>query len=937
MDCGNALNIEPGLLGRGDECAVLDEMLSSVRGGQSRTLVLTGEPGIGKTALLDYAANSAQGMRLLRATGVESDMELAFAFLHQLCAPLLDGPNRLPPPQRDALAIAFGETEGPPPDRFMVGLALLGLLTEATEHRPVLCLVDDAQWLDEVSAKTLGFVARRLLAEPIGFLFATREPSSELDDLPGLRVSGLAETHARALLHSAVTFGIDDRVRDRIVAETRGNPLALLELPRGLTITQLAGGFGLVDEESLPARLRESFQRRIVALPEHARLFLLIAAAEPVGDPLVIWRAADALDVDAGEVDARTDGLLTIDGSARFRHPLVRSAVYRSAPPDLRRRVHLALAEATDHHADPDRRAWHLAAAAAKPDEDVAAELERSAGRAQARGGFAASAAFLGRAVALTQDPERRAERALRAAEANLHAGAFDTALGLLATVDGAPLVESQRGRADMLRGHIGWASGLGSQAPPLLLSAGRRLEPFDAELARQTYMTAWFAAGQAGRPAENVMHDICEAIRALPHDDPPQPHHQLLEGIALLMLEGFDAATPILQRATEAIPSVRDEDLLRWGMAATVGSAIVWDIESLMATTSRLVRLVRETGALAELPLNLYSLGVATAWMGDLRGAAALAAESENVSAATGSHFPPFLQLRLLSLQGTEQHCALLIAQVIRQSEGGAQGDITTPAHWAGAVLYNGLARYDEALSAARKATANPLNPTLPTWALPELVEAAVRSGNQCEAQEALDRLIETTQPSGLDSALGIEARSRAMLSDHTEAEDAYREAIERLGRTRLRPEAGRAHLLYGEWLRREGRRLEARAELRSAHEMFSEIGMEAFTERARRELMATGEKVRKRNPENRGELTPQEQQIARLARDGLSNAEIGAHLFISVRTVEWHMRKVFQKLGITSRRELRGTLQDTLLVLMLVAQVAVSLFATTIPAIEF
>jgi len=934
MDCGSPLKLETGLLGRGDECAVLDELISGVRGGHSRRLVLKGEAGIGKTALLDYAVESAREMRLLRATGVESDMELAFAFLHQLCAPLLDGPNRLPQPQRNALAIAFGESEGPRPDRFMVGLALLGLLAEATEHRPVLCVVDDAQWLDEVSAKTLAFVARRLLAEPVGFLFATREASSELDDLPDLQVSGLAAADARALLRSAVTIGIDDRVRDRIVAETRGNPLALLELPRGLTITELAGGFGLVDEDSLPARLRESFQRRIDALPEGARLFLLIAAAEPVGDPLVIWRAADALEIDAREVDSNMDSLLTFDGSARFRHPLVRSTVYRSAPPDLRRRVHLALATATDYQVDPDRRAWHLAAAALKPDESVAAELERSAGRAQARGGFAASAAFLGRSVALTEDPTRRAERALNAAEANLHAGAFDTALRLLATLDGAPLDESQRGRADMLCGHIGWASGLGSQAPPLLLSAGRRLEPFDAELARQTYMTAWFAAMQAGPPAENVMHEICGAIRALPRtDDPPQPHQMLLDGLALLMTEGFEVGTPTLLKATGALPSVRDEDLLRWGMAATIASAVVWDVEGLMATTSRLVRLVREAGALAELPLNLYSLGVATAWMGDLRGAAALAAESESVSAATGSHFPPFLQLRLLSLQGTEQDCAPLIAQVIRQSEAGAQGDITTPAHWAGAVLYNGLARYDEAFSAARRAIVNPLNPALPTWALPELVEAAVRSGNQDEAQKALDRLIETTQPSALDSALGIEARTRAMLSDHTEAESAYREAIERLGRTRLRPEAGRAHLLYGEWLRREGRRIEARAELRSAHETFSEIGMEAFTERTRRELMATGEKVRKRSPENRGELTPQEQQIARLARDGFSNAEIGAHLFISVRTVEWHMRKVFQKLGITSRRELRGILQDTLPALILVAQVAASLLAATIP----
>jgi DNA-binding CsgD family transcriptional regulator len=922
---GDPLKADVGLRGRAKECALLDEMLATIRHGESRALVLKGEAGIGKTALLDYAVDSAPNMRLLRATGVESDMELAFAFLHQLCSPLLEHQNRLPSPQRNALATAFGLSEGPPPDRFMVGLAFLSLLSEATDQRPILCVVDDAQWLDQVSAKTLAFVARRLLAEPVGLLFATRDVSPELDDLPEIEIRGLDEGDARALLSSAVTFGIDDRVRDRIVAETRGNPLALLELPRGLTVTQLAGGFGVLDSDTMPTRLRESFQRRIDELPDAARLFLLIAAAEPVGDQLVVWRAADRLGIDSAEVDSNTEGLLTIDESVRFRHPLVRSAVYRSAPSDVRRSVHLALAEATDQRADPDRRAWHLAAAAPRPNEQVALELELSAGRAQARGGVAAAAAFLGRAVALTEDPARRTERALNAAAASLHAGAFDTALALLTTLEGAQLDESQRGRADMLRGHIGWASGLGSQAPPLLLSAGRRLEPFDTELARQTYMTAWFAAMQAGLPAQDVMRQICEAIRALPRtDDPPHPHQTLLEGLAQLTTEGFSTGAPTLRTATQALPNVRDEDLLRWGMAATIATAVLWDVDALLATTSRLVRLVREAGALGELPLNLYSLGVATAWIGDLRGTAALAAESDSVSTATRSHFPPFLQLRLLSLQGRETECSTLIAQVIRQSEGDAQGDITTPAHWAGAVMYNGLARYDDAVSAARQATSNTLNPALPTWVLPELVEAAARSGHADLAHDALRRLIETTQPCGTDFALGIEARSRAILSDEAHAEHAYREAIGRLSGTRLRPEVGRAHLLFGEWLRREGRRLEARAELRSAHETFCEIGMEAFADRSRRELIATGEKVRKRRPETRGELTPQEQQIAMLARDGFSNGEIGAHLFISVRTVEWHMGKVFLKLGISSRRELRVALSRVLLPLVLFAHAA-------------
>ena len=365
----------PSLRGRGVECALLDDVIGAIRAGESRILVLRGEAGVGKTALLDYAAESAADMRLLRAAGVESEMELAFASLHQLCAPLLESVERLPPPQRNALEIAFGLSEGTAPDRFLVGLALLTLLSEAAEERPLLCVVDDAEWLDEVSARTLAFVARRLLAEPVGFLLAARVAAPDLRGLPELEVHGLRNGDARALLRSAVPFRLDDRVRDRIVAETRGNPLALLELPRGLTVTQLAGGFGLLDapRQALSARLEESFQRRLEAIPDHARLLMLVAAAEPVGDPLLVWRAAGRLGIESAAADVDMDGLLTIGESVRFCHPLVRSAVYRSAPVEQRRAVHMALAEATDREVDPDRRAWHLAAATPSPDEDVAA------------------------------------------------------------------------------------------------------------------------------------------------------------------------------------------------------------------------------------------------------------------------------------------------------------------------------------------------------------------------------------------------------------------------------------------------------------------------------------------------------------------------------------------------------------------------------------
>jgi AAA ATPase-like protein len=464
-------------------------------GGESRTLVMEGEPGVGKTALLEYAVGMAPDFRLSRAVGVESEMELPFAALHQLCAPMLEGLERLPEPQREALAIAFGLRAGSAPDRFLVGLAVLGLLCEAAAERPLLCVLDDAQWVDRVSGQTLAFVARRVSAESVGILFATRYPGEELARLPTLRVAGLDSDAARELLLSVVRSPLDERVRERMIAETRGNPLALLELPRGFTATELAGGFGLLEAQALTGRIEESFARRLNTLPEDARRPLLVAAAEPVGDPVLLLRACGQLGIALSAVDAETDGLLAIGERVTFHHPLVRSAVYRSATVRERRAVHRALAEATDREVDPDRRAWHLAVAAAGPDEQVALELERSAGRAQARGGVAAAAVFLQRAVALSEDPARRAERALDAAQASFEAGAFEDALGLVATAEAGALDEFQRARVDLLSAHVAFALGLGSDAPRLLLKAARRLEPFDLELARETYLIAWSAA----------------------------------------------------------------------------------------------------------------------------------------------------------------------------------------------------------------------------------------------------------------------------------------------------------------------------------------------------------------------------------------------------------------------------------------------------------
>jgi DNA-binding CsgD family transcriptional regulator len=902
----------PRLLGRRSECAVLDRLVADALAGRSRVTVMRGEAGVGKSALLGYLSGRVAGWRVVTAAGVESEMELAYAGLHQLCAPMLGNLGRLPAPQRDALATVFGRSPGTVPDRFLVGLATLTLFAEVAEQQPLACIVDDAQWLDQASAQILEFVARRLLAERIVIICAARTGAGDdvFGGLPELTIRGLGDSEARALLLDSVPGPIDARVCDQIVAESHGNPLALLELPRTWDVTGVAGGFGLPGSQPVAGRIEQSYVRRLRLLPADTQLLVLTAAAEPLGDPGLLHRAAGMLGIDlAAGGPAQDGGLLELGGRVEFAHPLVRSAAYRSAAADDRRRVHRALAEATMAETDPDRRAWHRARATPGPDEQIAAELERSAARAQARGGVAAAAAFLQRSAELTVEPAQRAERALAAAQANFQAGAFDPALRLAATAEAEPLDGFQRARVDLVRGRVAFASGHGSDAARRLLTAARQLEPFDPDLARETYLVAWGAGVLAGPVAGgDVFGEICRAARALPpQPGPARPLDLLLDGLALLTTDGHAAAIPTLQRAAKALADLPVGDLLRWGWMAQSASMTVWDDEGWRATCARNVRLVRDAGALAELPIHLSGLGMARSWAGDFAGAAAIAAEADSVAAATGSWSAPQAMLRLRALQGREAEAA----EAIEQSLAGGPG-VAIYAHWAAAVLYNGLARYEEAAEAARQATSNTFDYFVSAWALPELVEAAARAGNPGLARDALERLAKVTQPCGTDVALGIEARTRALLSYGTAADDQYREAIECLGRTRLRPELARAHLLYGEWLRREGRRVDARGQLRTAHEMFTSFGMEAFAERTGRELVATGEKVRKRGAGTLEELTPQEEQIARLARNGLSNPEIGAQLFVSARTVEWHLRNVFFKLGIASRRQLRTALPE-------------------------
>jgi DNA-binding CsgD family transcriptional regulator len=906
------------LLDRVTETAALERVLAAVRDGLSGVLVLRGDAGVGKTVLLEWAAGQAHDMQLARVAGVQAEMGMGFAGLHQLLVPFLGGLDGLPGPQRQALGSAFGLVAGPAPDRFLVGLAALTLLTDAAAGRPVLCLVDDAQWLDQVSVEMLGFIARRLYADRVGMVFTVREGEGDaaaVAGLPELVLGGLPEDAGGELLATSTGARVNGRVSAQVVAEVAGNPLALVELAGELTPAELSGAAPLGWPLRFGGRLEELYLARVRALPADTQTLLLVAAADPGGDPELVYKAAGQLGTgpEAGEAPGAWR-LVSWRPRVRFRHPLIRSAAYYAAPPEARRRAHAALAAATGPGTDPDRRAWHLAEAAAGPDEDVAAELERSAGRAQARGGLAAAAAFLERAAVLTPDSMRRAERTLAAARASLQAGVFSKARDLLVTAEAGPLDEFQAARADLLRGRIAFASSLGSDAPPLLLKAAQRLEPLNLDLARETYVDAWQAAFFAGHLAgASDLLAVSRAARALPAPaHPPRLVDLVLDGFALLVTDGPTAAAPVLRQATSTLgrPGIPEEEILRWGFAATVADEALWDDEGWRVTV-RQVQLARDVGALDQLSFLLNRMAVETVRSGDFAAATMLIAEARAVCEATGSRFAPVAATMLAAFQGREAEAVSLIQSIIEQATAEGQGVSVTVADWVAAVLYNGLSRYEEALAAARQASEHK-HVYLSLWVLPELIEAAARAGNPRTAGDAFDRLTETTRAGGTEDGLGIEARSRALLSEAEAAEGHYHEAIDRLSRTRRRPDFARAHLLYGEWLRRQRRRRDARDQLRAAFAMFDAMGMEAFASRARAELRATGEWARPRRPRAPEVLTPQQEQIARLVAEHLTNREIAARLFISASTVEYHLSNIFRKLGVSSRAQLARTLRS-------------------------
>jgi DNA-binding CsgD family transcriptional regulator len=898
------------LLGREREREVLDRLLESARGGRGGVLVVVGEPGVGKTALLDYAVAAGREFRVARSVGVEGEMELAFAALHQLCLPFLELIEHLPPPQRDALAVAYGLSAGSAPDPFLVGLAVLGLLSEAAEGQPLLCVVDDAQWLDSASARALAFVARRLLAEKLALLFATREFGDALAGLPELHVDPLGRRDARALLKSVLPAPLDERVLERIVAETRGNPLALLELPRGLSAAQLAGGFAPPGALSLSGWIEESFLQRLASLPPDTRQLLLAAAAEPLGEPAILWRAAERLGIAPPALDpAQSAGLIEIGSRVRFRHPLVRSAVYGAAPPNDRRLVHRALGEATDPKVDPDRRAWHLAEAAAGPDEDLAAELERAAGRAQARGGSAAVAAFLERAAALTPGSAHRAQRLLAAAGAKRDAGDPEAALGLLLGAEAGALDELGRARVELLQAQIALAQRRGGDAGRLFLAAASRLEPLDPGLARETYLEVLGGVVASDVEVADGAPAVAAAARAAPPGPvPPRSVDVLLDAFAIRLTDGYAAAAPTQARALELLlaEDVSNDNLGHWlSLSSDRNSNMValemWDDEAVHLLAARRVQVARDTGALGPLQFALSFLARSHMLAGEFSTAALLIDEARLIAEASGNRAHVNAPMILEAWRGHEAHASQLIEA--GAEEASARGWRSN--NYARSVLYNGLGRHEAARDAAWEAfQPDPFG--YGSVLVPELAEAASRTADQALLEYALEWLSERTRVISSGWASGIEARVRALLSEGEIAESLYRQSIEHLSGTRVRLELARTHLLYGEWLRRGRRRVDARRHLRTALEEFTSMGTEAFARRAERELLATGERARKRTVETLDQLTPQEKQVARLAANGDTNREIASQLFISPSTVEYHLRKAFRKLDVKSRTQL-------------------------------
>ena len=905
------------MLDRQQEKAALNHLLRNVREGVSGALVLRGEPGIGKTALLDYAVTAAADMQVARVVGVESEMELGFAALHQLVLPFAPAFDQLPPPQRDALACAFGLVAGNAPDGFLVGVAALTLLANTATQQPLLCVIDDVQWLDHASAAVLAFVARRLFADRIGMLFAVREPGERrvpLDGLPALPLVGLPPREARELLTSVSGVPVNPRVGERIFAQTQGNPLALVEIGAELTQDELSGASPLPEPLPVGRRLEEGVRRRVRGFPPELQRLLLLAAAEPSGDPDLLWRACTVLGLEPEVADLPgVDRLLTFAPRIKFRHPLIRSAVYHGAAGLSRQRAHKALAAASDPERDRDRRAWHLAAATVGPDEDVAAELERSADRARDRGGWSAAAASLRRAAALTPDEQRRAVRQLRAAHAELVAGSPAVAAELLEQATPALADPGSRAEAMRLQAWTRFQLGERDSIPTLLLDAAEAMKPLDPGRARQILLEAWGTVPYAG---EAGVRDLARVSRETPRpvQTAPSPGDMLLDGFALLDTD-YPAGVDLLRRAIGVLKEsdAADVENLHWMSLGCLAALTLWDDEAMQVVSARAVRSARARGALSALLTRLGYQALAQLMCGQVPLADATLNERRTISAATGNvggfGCSAVLDLAIVARRGHAGPARELGTTALQEAHERGQAGVAMFVRSALALLQLSLGDSAAALDHAQPVfeTDSFLHGTL---ILPDLIEAATDSGKRKTAAAALTRLTARATASGTPLAMGLLARSRALLAPDGDAERLYDEAIERLGQCQAAGELARTHLLYGEWLRARRRRRDAREHLRTAHGMFDAMGAEAFAERARIGLLASGEQAGAHAPHRRDALTLHESKVALLASQGASNQEIAEELFISASTVAYHLRKVFVKFNITSRAQLANAL---------------------------
>jgi DNA-binding CsgD family transcriptional regulator len=904
------------LLDREHERKVLDDLVTAVQEGLGRTVVLYGEAGMGKTRLLEHMVASAPNLRSVSIAGVEAERDLGFAGLHRLLRPFLGRRSRLPKPQRDALGSAFGLQLETPADRFLVGLACLTLLADIAAEEGLVCVIDDAQWMDEESLGVLAFVARRLSADRIALVFGLRDreaPSGSLAGLPAIPIGGLPDHAALELLSTRVGADIDTELAQRIVVETSGCPLALLELASELSDEQLRGGRTVSEPLPIGKRLEDHFLRQVEALDDAAQTFLLVAAAETSGDASLVRRVAADMGSDGLAEDAAVaSGLLDTARGIKFRHPLVRSAIYGGAPLDLRRSVHNALAANIDPGVDPDRRAQHLAGAARGPDEALANELEEAAHRAGQRGGYSAESSFLLQAAQLTPDPQRQSARLLRAAVAALNAGLPHRGEALLEQARPGltdPLLAAEAMRLD---GRLRVPLAQPPTAPGLLLAAARAFVPLDRSRARETLLEAVDAALVSQHfTVGTSLTEIAQVALATPAEgsSPQTVAGLLLDGAASLWGSSYGAAAPVLRQALGTLESdsVRPEDITSFFMLPTIVANELWDDEAYGRWVRRVEHIARDEGALLALQVSLLSLAKHATRAGRFAEAEAHYDDAVEITRAMGgfTDFYEWLKCDLYAWRGQEAETLQTAAILTGASNAIGSAVPVELAQVALATLALSSGRYADALEAV-----NPiLDANAPRWACQVFslgVEAGIRAEDHAVADHCLAQLEERAPAAGTPWGLGQLARARALAQEADNAEEFFVEAVSYFEKTSVATDLAHTHLLYGEWLRRENRRQDARSELKVAYDKFSAMGAEGFARRAQIELEATGEKVRRRSVETQSDLTAQEAQVARLAATGATNPEIAARLFISANTVDYHLRKVFRKLGITSRRQL-------------------------------